>query len=117
MSSDRIRNRFDDDIPADMWEECPQCHQLLYAKQLQQHLWVCSKCGFHFRLSARQRLEITVDADTFEEWDADLPLCDPLEFPKYRGKLEAAQQKTGLQDAVITGKAELAGMEVAIGVM
>jgi acetyl-CoA carboxylase carboxyl transferase subunit beta len=62
-------------------------------------------------------LEITVDPDSFEEWDADLPLCDPLEFPKYRGKLEKAQQKTGLQDAVITGKAELAGMEVAIGVM
>ncbi|MFW5869223.1 MAG: acetyl-CoA carboxylase carboxyltransferase subunit alpha [Armatimonadota bacterium] len=117
MSSDRIRNRFDDDIPADMWEECPQCHQLLYTKQLQQHLWVCGKCGFHFRLNARQRLEITVDAGTFEEWDDDLPLCDPLEFPKYRGKLEQAQEKTGLQDAVITGKAELAGMDVAIGVM
>lgn len=117
MSSDSIRNRFDDDIPADMWEECPQCHQLLYSKELQQHLWVCSKCDFHFRLNARQRLDITVDTGTFEEWDADLPLCDPLEFPRYRGKLEDAQKKTGLQDAVITGKAELAGMEVAIGVM
>ncbi|MFO8079499.1 MAG: acetyl-CoA carboxylase carboxyltransferase subunit alpha [Armatimonadota bacterium] len=117
MSSDKIRNRFDDDIPADMWEECPQCHQLLYTKQLQQHLWVCSKCGFHFRLNARQRLDITVDDGSFEEWDDDLPLCDPLEFPKYRGKLEAAQEKTGLQDAVITGKAQLAGMDVAIGVM
>ncbi|MFP4249685.1 MAG: acetyl-CoA carboxylase carboxyltransferase subunit alpha [Armatimonadota bacterium] len=117
MSSDKIRNRFDDDIPADMWEECPQCHQLLYTKQLQQHLWVCSKCGFHFRLNARQRLEITIDEGSFEEWDDDLPLCDPLEFPKYRGKLEQAQKKTSLQDAVITGKAQLAGMDVAIGVM
>src|SRR5690554_1911461 len=107
MSSDRIRSRFDDDIPADMWEECPQCHQLLYTKELRQNLWVCGKCGFHFRLSAAQRLQITVDDGSFEEWDTDLPLCDPLEFPKYRGKLEEAREKTGMQDAVITGKAAL----------
>ena len=115
--SESIRNRFDDDIPADMWEECPQCRQLLYAKELEQHLWVCSKCDYHFRLSARQRLQITVDEDSFDEWDTDLPICDPLEFPNYRSKIEEARQKTGLQDAVITGRAELAGMPVAIGVM
>lgn len=117
MSNDRIRSRNHDDIPADMWEECPQCHQLLYSKELKQHLWVCSKCSFHFRLNARQRLEVTVDRDTFEEWDTDLPLCDPLAFPDYRSKLEDAQRKTGMQDAVVTGKAQLAGMDVAIGVM
>jgi len=117
ISSGEIRNRFDDDIPEDMWEECPQCHQLLYRKELQQNLWVCTKCGHHFRLSARQRLAITIDADSFEEWDADLPTCDPLQFPNYRDKLEQAQGKTGLQDAVITGRAQLAGMPIAIGVM
>jgi len=117
MSSDRARTRLSDDIPADMWEECPQCHQLLYAKELQQHLWVCNKCSHHFRLNARQRLQITVDTGTFEEWDTDLPLCDPLGFPSYRDKLEQAQEKTGMQDAIVTGKAQLAGMDVAIGVM
>lgn len=116
-SSNDIRNRFDDDIPADMWEECVECRQLLYAKELQQHLWVCSKCDYHFRLSAHQRLQITVDEGSFEEWDADLPIHDPLEFPHYRGKLEQARESTGLSDAVVTGKAELAGMPLAIGVM
>lgn len=117
ISSGEIRNRFDDDIPEDMWEECPQCHQLLYTKELQQHLWVCTKCGHHFRLSAHQRMSITVDAGSFEEWDADLPLCDPLGFPEYREKLESTREKTGLQDAVVTGRAQIAGMDVAIGVM
>ncbi len=116
-SSDEIRNRFDDDIPEDMWEECPRCHQLLYTKELQQHLWVCNKCSYHFRLSAHQRLEITVDEGSFEEWDDDLPVCDPLEFPEYRGKLDEAREKTQLNDAVVTGRAQLAGMDVAIAVM
>ncbi len=117
ISSGDIRNRFDDDIPEDMWEACPQCRQLLYTKELAQNLWVCPKCGHHFRLSARQRLEITVDPGSFEEWDAELPLCDPLGFPKYRKKLEEAQEKTGLQDAVVTGRGQIASMEIAIGVM
>ncbi len=117
MSAGEIRNRLDDDIPADLWEECPQCHQLLYAKELAQHLWVCTKCGYHFRLSARQRLDVTVDAGSFEEWDADLPTCDPLGFPEYQSKVEKGQQKTGLREAVVTGRAQVAGVDVAIGVM
>ncbi len=115
--SNDIRTRLEDDIPADMWEECTQCRQLLYVKELEQHLWVCNRCDYHFRLSAQQRLQITVDEDTFEEWDADLPIHDPLEFPHYRGKLEKARESTGLNDAVLTGGAEIAGTEVAIAVM
>ncbi|MGD9496999.1 MAG: acetyl-CoA carboxylase carboxyltransferase subunit alpha [Armatimonadota bacterium] len=115
-SSD-IRNRLDDDIPEDMWEACPRCRQLLYRKELAQNLWVCTKCDYHFRLSARQRLEVTVDPDSFTEWDTGLPLCDPLQFPQYRAKLEEARTKTGLQDAVVTGRAQIASTDIAIGVM
>lgn len=112
-----IRSRLNDDIPEDLWEACPQCHQLLYTKELAQNLWVCPKCSYHFRLSARQRLEITVDPDSFIEWDANLPACDPLGFPRYKEKLEETRAKTGLSDAVVTGQAQIAGMDVAIGVM
>lgn len=100
-----------------MWEECDQCRQLLYAKELAQNLWVCNKCDNHFRLSAQQRLQITVDEGSLEEWDGDLPIYDPLEFPNYRGKLEEARKSTGLTDAIVTGKAEIAGMPIAIAVM
>ncbi len=117
MGSGQIRSRLDDDIPADMWEACPQCHQLLYTKELAQNLWVCTKCGYHFRLSARQRVDTICDPGSFVEWDADLPLCDPLGFPKYRRKLEEAQEKTGLRDAVITGRGQIAGIDVAFGAM
>lgn len=116
-NSGGIRNRLNDDIPEDLWEACPQCRQLLYTKELAQNLWVCTKCSYHFRLSARQRLQITVDPDSFTEWDADLPACDPLGFPRYREKLEQTRAKTGLSDAVVTGQARIADMDVAMGVM
>jgi len=117
VSRQDIRDKFDDDIPADMWEECPQCHQLLYAKELEQGQWVCSKCEYHFRLNVWQRLQITADEGSFEEWDGDLPKSDPLEFPNYIEKLEQAQAKTGISDAVITGQARINGLPVALGIM
>ncbi len=117
MSRKDIRDKFDDDIPADMWEECPRCHQLLYGKELEQGQWVCSKCEYHFRLNVWQRLEITADEGSFEEWDGDLPNSDPLEFPNYVEKLGQAQTKTGINDAVITGQARINGLPVALGIM
>ncbi len=117
MSRKDIRDKFDDDIPADMWEECPQCRQLLYAKELEQGQWVCGKCEYHFRLNVWQRLKVTADEGSFEEWDADLPDSDPLEFPKYLEKLSQAQSKTGLSDAVITGRATINDLPVALGIM
>ena len=66
-----------EDIPPDLWEECPGCQHLLYSKELEGELWVCNKCGFHFRLSVWQRLQITADPGTFIEWDHELPIHDP----------------------------------------
>lgn len=105
------------EIPAELWEECPSCHQLLYGRELERSLRVCSKCGHHFRLSVWQRVKFTVDEGTFEEWDADLPLYDPLQFPEYREKLEAAQSKTGMSEAVLTGMARIGGIATGLGVM
>ncbi len=109
--------RPDDDIPEGLWEECPRCRQLLYSKELEQTLWVCGRCGYHFRLTARQRLQITADEGSFTEWDDELPLRDPLDFPEYAEKLEAARTKTGMSEAVVTGQAEIEGMPVALGLM
>ena len=55
-----------DDIPPDLWQACPRCSHLIYAPELEADLWVCSKCSHHMRLTVWQRLQITVDEDSFE---------------------------------------------------
>jgi acetyl-CoA carboxylase carboxyl transferase beta subunit len=110
------RNR-EPDIPPDLWEECPGCHQLLYGKDLESELWVCSKCSHHFRLSVWQRLQITADPGTFIEWDHEMPIHDPLHFPDYRHKLEESRKKTGMTEAVMTGTCAIERLPVGLGLM
>ncbi|MEW5866578.1 MAG: acetyl-CoA carboxylase, carboxyltransferase subunit beta [Bacillota bacterium] len=105
------------EVPDGLWAKCTQCGQIVYNKELAGNLLVCHKCGFHFRLSARQRIAITLDADSFVEYDTDLLSCDPIGFPGYSGKLERARETTGLDEAVITGEGTIGGYPVMIGVM
>ena len=105
------------DIPPDLWEECPGCRQLLYGKELEGELWVCNKCGHHFRLTVWQRLQITADPGTFIEWDRELPIHDPLGFPDYRAKLEEARRKTGMSEAILTGTCAIERTPVGLGLM
>ena len=106
------------DIPAGLWTKCEACTQLIYNKALEENLHVCPKCDFHFPLPARQRLELTVDAGTFEEWDAELRPLDPLHFDvpePYPVKVLEAQKACGMTDACLTGKGRLEGHPVVIG--
>jgi len=107
------------DIPADLWTKCESCAQLLYNKALEENLRVCPKCEFHFPLTARDRVSQTLDAGTFEEWDADLVPLDPLGFavPKpYAEKVLEEQQRLKMNDACVTGTGQLGGRQVALGV-
>jgi len=107
------------EIPAGLWTKCESCGQLIYNKALEESLHVCFKCDFHFSLTAPQRIHLTVDAGTFEEWDADLAPLDPLRFsvPKpYAEKLVEEQRTCGMTDACLTGKGRVDGHEVALGV-
>ncbi len=107
------------DIPAGLWMKCEACSQLLYNKALEENLRVCPKCDFHFPLTAQERLRLTIDEGTFEEWDADLSALDPLQFtfPKpYPDKVSEEQRACGMLDACLTGRGALEGHEVAIGV-
>ena len=111
------RNR---ELPRDLWTKCPGCEEMLYNKRLAGDLWVCSKCGHHFRVRAETRLALLVDADTFRERDAGLESVDPLGFVDrmpYPERLEAAQASTGLRDAAVWGTAAIGGIRVAICVM
>ncbi|MCX7642438.1 MAG: acetyl-CoA carboxylase, carboxyltransferase subunit beta [Armatimonadetes bacterium] len=104
------------ELPTDVWHKCSNCEAMVYKKDFEQNLKVCPRCGYHQRIGARERLEITVDKDSFVEWDAELYPADPLNFPEYSDKVRRDQQRTGLADAALTGKATIEGMPVAIGI-
>ena len=93
-------------IPDNMWSKCPSCGELIYTKQLNDNLKVC-KCGYHMRLAAIEWLGL-LDADSFVEEDGELAPCDPLGFVStkdiYTKKLEESQERTGLNDALISGR-------------
>ena len=109
-----------DVYPPDLWTKCPSCETMLFNKQLDKALRVCTTCGHHFRLSAAARLEQLLDPGTWAERDAGLQSVDRLGFvdqKPYPDRLIAAQTATGMRDAAVWGTAALGGTPVAICVM
>ncbi|MCA9403858.1 MAG: acetyl-CoA carboxylase carboxyltransferase subunit beta [Candidatus Omnitrophica bacterium] len=107
------------DIPAGLWAQCKDCSATIYKKELVDNLSVCPKCGYHFPLNARERIDLLIDLGTFKERDQDLVSVDPLKFkgPKtYKEKLHSDQKSTGLRDAVISGEGNINGSPVMIAV-
>ena len=107
------------EIPAGLWTKCDACSELLYNKALEESLKVCSKCDFHFPLTARERLALLLDAGTFEEWDATLFPSDPLQFQgptAYAEKLKEEQQACQMPDACLTGAGLLSRHRIVFGV-
>ncbi|MBO0471686.1 acetyl-CoA carboxylase carboxyltransferase subunit beta [Enterococcus sp. DIV0242_7C1] len=103
-------------VPDNMWAKCPCCKRTLYTKDMGAEK-VCPYCGYSFRIGAWERLALTVDEKSFEEWDTDIETKDPLNFPDYLEKITKMQEKTELHEAVLTGKARIDEQEIAIGVM
>jgi len=105
------------EIPEGLMNKCPSCGTIQYSKELEMNLKVCNVCGYHYKLSAVERVMIMIDEDSFVEFDKEMISEDPLEFPDYPSKLAKAQSSTGLQDAIVTGSATIGGFPVAIGAM
>ena len=105
------------EMPAGIWAKCPRCSNLIYRKELDRNLRVCPKCGYHHRLSAEDRLAVTLDEDSFVEFDADLTSADPLAFTGYTQKLEEARQKTGRGEAVLWGEGQIEGRRTTIAAL
>ena len=89
--------------------ECPGCKNRATEAELEESLHVCVRCGAHQRLSARKRIEITVDPGSFQEMDASLASVNHLDFPEYDDKLEKARSSSGEAEAVLTGIASIGG--------
>lgn len=105
------------DIPEGLVEKCKGCSKIFYEKEWTNNLNVCPECGHHHQISAYQRIGSLIDQDLFEEWDRELQSNNPLDFPDYDDKLKIDQEKTGMKDAVVTGKGKINGLETAIVVM
>ena len=105
------------DIPKDLLFKCPRCSNVTFMEEFQNNGKVCPACSYHARLSAKERIEITVDKGSFEEFDSEMISKNPIDFPDYDAKQQALRDKTGLKDAVITGKADIRGEKTVIIVM
>lgn len=94
-------------VPDEMWVKCPSCQELLLAADLQESLYVCPKCGFHFRMNARRRIELVADAGSFEELDGGMRSKNIIDFPDYDKKLHDAARGSGENEAVVCGRAKI----------
>ena len=106
-------------VPKGLWIKCNNCAEIVYSKEIDRNLKVCPKCDYHFRITARERIELLVDPGTFTEFDGQLQSEDPLGFKdsqKYRDRIKTARKKTGLNDAVISGICTLDGVQVVLSV-
>jgi acetyl-CoA carboxylase carboxyl transferase subunit beta len=98
-----------------LWIKCSSCRAIIWKKDLEANWEVCPKCGHHFRLDARRRLDLLLDDERWTEHDADLASSDPLHFTDtkpYAKRLEEAQSKLGMKDAIITAEGHLNGRPV-----
>ena len=103
-------------IPAGLLKKCNHCKAAIIAEDVKRDYYICPKCGEYFHIPSRARLAITLDEGTFEEWYPVMPPVNPMEYKGYPEKVAALQEKTGLNEAVITGKGSIDGQETAIGI-
>ncbi|MBL9132664.1 MAG: acetyl-CoA carboxylase carboxyltransferase subunit beta [Verrucomicrobiaceae bacterium] len=105
------------DMPEGLWTKCPSCGESLFEDNLTKNLRVCTHCGYHFTISSGERLASLVDEGTFVEMDAKLDSVNALGFKGYLDKVKAYQSKTGLGEAVVTGRGDIEGIATLLAVM
>ncbi len=116
-----VKKRFNDDDNKTETEKpkfkCPRCQHMITEEHYNELLKVCPDCNYHGRMTARERIAITVDKESFVEFDKDMKSCNPINYPEYEEKQQELREKTGLSDAVVTGQAKIKGSSVIIAVM
>ena len=112
-----ITNVVKKNIPEGLWSKCPKCDATIYTEELKSTTYVCPKCDYHMRISARVRIESFLDEAGQEEIAANLEAVDPLKFKdqkKYKDRYSQAQKTTGEKDALIVKTGTLNGLKVVV---
>ena len=108
------------DIPDNLWRKCPSCSEVLYHRELDRNLWVCGSCGHHLPFTTEQFLALLIDQGTWQETHSGITSVDALDFKdskRYKDRIKASRQKTGKEDAVITGRGQIGRIPVSMAVM
>jgi acetyl-CoA carboxylase carboxyl transferase subunit beta len=108
------------DVPDGLWVKCEGCGEIIYKKELEKKLWVCSHCNLHFRIGSDAYISILLDEGSFKEFNAHIKSADPLDFidvKSYKEKYEATVKRTGLNDAVITGVGKMNKKNIVAAIM
>jgi len=106
-------------IPEGVWSKCKNCNEIIYTKEIERNLNVCPKCDYHFRISARERIDLVLDTGSFVEMDAAMESVDFLDFKdskKYKDRIKAAVKKSGGGDAVVCGEGTIEALPVVVSV-
>ncbi len=113
-SESRTKNGLDS-----LWIKCNNCNEIIYKKEVEKNLKVCPKCNYHFRLSAKEWIDILIDQNTFHELWNNVESADPLDFKdrtRYRDKIKETQKLTGAGDAIVTGYGTISDLFVNTGI-
>ena len=109
-------------VPADMWHRCAKCHELTYTREWEGNAKVCPRCTYHAPLGTQERVELLLDAGSFEELDAEMRSSDPLGFApegreSYRAKLERETAKANMADSCSYGRGMIDSLPVVLAVL
>ncbi len=104
------------EVPDGLLKKCNFCKAAILAEEVRQNNYICPECHGYFRMHANRRIEMIADEGSFEEWDEKLSTVNPLGYKGYEEKIDSLQEKTGLNEAVVIGKARIHGEETVLGV-
>ena len=104
------------EVPEGLLRKCNLCKKVIFAEDVENGYYICPKCGGYYHMPALERIRMIADEGSFEEWDRELKPVNPMRYKGYLDKLRQQQEKTGLKEAVVTGKAKIDGTEAVFGV-
>ena len=104
------------EVPEGLLRKCNKCGAAIITEDVKKGYYICPKCGGYFRVHAYRRIQMVIDEGTFEEWDHELVGGNPVDYKGYPEKVQALQEKTGLKEAVVTGKGKINGRDTVIAV-
>ena len=104
------------EVPEGLLRKCNKCGAAIITEDVKKGYYICPKCGGYFRVHAYRRIQMVIDEGTFEEWDYELVGGNPVDYKGYPEKVQALQEKTGLREAVVTGKGKIGGRDTVIAV-